>query len=124
MGGDQNNLAKALQSLGAHESGTARLEEAVEAYRAALQEITRERSPFQWALNVGGQGLAMMAIADRKNDAATAEQALAKIIAAYEGLQSAGQSRYADFFRRSRQGPRAPRSFERSLTRFVDEVGQ
>ena len=35
--------------LGERESGTARLEEAVAAYRAALQERTRERVPFQWA---------------------------------------------------------------------------
>ena len=32
----QNNLGTALQRLGERESGTARLEEAVEAYRAAL----------------------------------------------------------------------------------------
>ena len=34
----QNNLGNALQTLGERESGTARLEEAVAAYRAALEE--------------------------------------------------------------------------------------
>ena len=34
----QNNLGIALQSLGERESGTARLEEAVAAFRAALKE--------------------------------------------------------------------------------------
>ena len=34
----QNNLGTALQTLGERESGTARLEEAVAAYRAALKE--------------------------------------------------------------------------------------
>ena len=34
----QNNLGNALAALGARESGTARLEEAVAAYRAALEE--------------------------------------------------------------------------------------
>jgi len=40
------NLGTALQTLGERESGTARLEEAVTAYRAALQEFTRERAPY------------------------------------------------------------------------------
>jgi exonuclease VII small subunit len=35
--------------LGELESGTARLEEAVQAYHAALEEYTRERMPLQWA---------------------------------------------------------------------------
>ena len=34
----QNNLGNALWTLGERESGTARLEEAVAAYRAALEE--------------------------------------------------------------------------------------
>ena len=38
LGGDAENLGLALQTLGARESGTARLEEAVAAYRAALEE--------------------------------------------------------------------------------------
>ena len=45
----QNNLGIALWSLGERESGTARLEEAVAAYRAALEERTRERVPLDWA---------------------------------------------------------------------------
>ena len=43
----QNNLGNALSRLGERESGTERLEEAVEAYRAALQERTRERVPLR-----------------------------------------------------------------------------
>jgi hypothetical protein len=38
----QMNLGNALRSLGGRESGTARLEEAVAAFREALQEWTRE----------------------------------------------------------------------------------
>ena len=45
----QNNLGAALYTLGERESGTTRLEEAVAAYRAALEERTRERVPLQWA---------------------------------------------------------------------------
>ena len=39
----QKNLGNALKALGERESGTARLEEAVAAYRAALEEYTRGR---------------------------------------------------------------------------------
>jgi Dioxygenase len=38
----ENNLGTALWKLGERESGTARLEEAVAAFRAALEERTRE----------------------------------------------------------------------------------
>jgi hypothetical protein len=50
------NLCSALFTLGERESGTARLEEAVSAYRAALEEWTRERVPL-WH-NVAQQNLA------------------------------------------------------------------
>ena len=39
------NLGSALGILGERESGTARLEEAVAAYQAALEESTQERVP-------------------------------------------------------------------------------
>jgi hypothetical protein len=45
----QMNLGNALQTLGERESGAARLEEAVAAYRAALEEWTRDRVPLDWA---------------------------------------------------------------------------
>ena len=45
----QKNLGNALETLGERESGTARLEEAVAAYRAALEERTRDRVPLEWA---------------------------------------------------------------------------
>jgi hypothetical protein len=41
--GTQNNLGLALRVIGERESGTARLEEAVAAYRDALQEYTCAR---------------------------------------------------------------------------------
>ncbi|MGH7085775.1 MAG: tetratricopeptide repeat protein, partial [Acetobacteraceae bacterium] len=45
----QNNLGNALRVLGEREAGTARVEEAVAAYRDALKERTREQVPLQWA---------------------------------------------------------------------------
>ena len=44
------NLGNALANLGERETGTERLEQAVEAYTDALKEYTRDRVPFQWAL--------------------------------------------------------------------------
>jgi hypothetical protein len=41
--GTQNNLGAALWALGERESGTARLKEAVAAFRAAREEWTRDR---------------------------------------------------------------------------------
>jgi hypothetical protein len=49
----QNNLGTAPSTLGERESGTARLEEAVSAFRDALQEGTREVAKF---LNFGAPG--------------------------------------------------------------------
>ena len=45
----QDSLGRALTRLGEREQGTARLEEAVATYRAALEERTREKVPLQWA---------------------------------------------------------------------------
>ena len=55
----QNNLGNALSTLGARESGTARLEEAVAAYRDALTEYTRERKPLDWATTQNNLGNAL-----------------------------------------------------------------
>jgi hypothetical protein len=43
MGQGDQVLRRPARSLGGRESGTARLEEAVAAYRAALEEMTRDR---------------------------------------------------------------------------------
>ncbi len=55
----QNNLGAALSALGERESGTAGLEEAVSAYRAALLERTRERVPLDWATTQNNLGAAL-----------------------------------------------------------------
>ena len=54
-----NDLGLALSSLGERESGTARLDEAVSAYRAALEEWTRERVPLLWAMTQNNLGNAL-----------------------------------------------------------------
>jgi hypothetical protein len=86
----QHNLGGALMRLGEGESGTARLEQAVEAFRAALQERTRERAPLPWAMRTANQGVAMMIIADRTNGADAAEAAVQQIETACEAVRSEG----------------------------------
>ncbi len=73
----QNNLGNALSTLGERESGTARLEEAVAAYRAALEEWTRERVPLQWAMTQNNLGDALSTLGGRESGTARLEEAVA-----------------------------------------------
>ena len=69
-----DNLGKALQTLGARESGTARLEEAVAAYRDALTEHTRERTPLNWATIQNNLGNALSTLGKRESGTARLEE--------------------------------------------------
>ena len=73
----QNNLGNALRTLGERESGTARLEEAVAAYRAALEERTRERVPLDWAMTQNNLGTALRTLGERESGTARLEEAVA-----------------------------------------------
>ena len=66
----QNNLGAALWRLGERESGTARLEEAVAAFRAALEERTRERVPLDWAMTQMNLGSALQRLGAGERDGA------------------------------------------------------
>jgi tetratricopeptide (TPR) repeat protein len=68
-----NLLGAALSTLGERESGTARLEEAVAAYRAALEEYTRERVPLGWAATQNNLGIALQRLGERENGPARLE---------------------------------------------------
>ena len=92
MGGDAEQSRQCVATLGKHESGTARLEEAINAYREALKERSREGVPLQWAASFGNQGFAMMLLADRTNDDAMAETAFQQIQTAVETLRSGDSS--------------------------------
>jgi tetratricopeptide (TPR) repeat protein len=73
----QNNLGNALRTLGARESGTARLEEAIAAYRDALKERTRERVPLDWARTQNNLGNALRTLGARESGTARLEEAVA-----------------------------------------------
>jgi tetratricopeptide (TPR) repeat protein len=71
-----NLLGNALQRLGEREVGTARLEEAVAAYRDALKERTRERVPLQWAMTQNNLGSALSTLGEREAGTARLEEAV------------------------------------------------
>jgi tetratricopeptide (TPR) repeat protein len=80
----RNLFANALQALGEREGGTARLEEAVAAYRAALEEWTRERAPLGWATTQNNFGNALSVLGAREGGTARLEEAVAAFRAALE----------------------------------------
>ncbi len=63
--------------LAKRESGTAQLEEAVAAYRLALQESTRDRVPLDWATTQNNLGNALETLGERESGTARLEEAVA-----------------------------------------------
>jgi hypothetical protein len=90
----QNNLGNALLRLGEREGGPARLEEAVTAYHAALQERTRERSPLDWAASQRDLASTLELLADRRKDPVQMAEALACMQGAIEVYQNGGVSHW------------------------------
>jgi tetratricopeptide (TPR) repeat protein len=73
----ENNLGRALWRLGERESGTAKLEEAVAAFREALNELTRERVPLEWARTQGDLAITLARLGERESGTAKLEEAVA-----------------------------------------------
>ena len=71
------DLGTALATLGARETGTARLEEAVAAYRGALEEWTRDRVPLGWAATQNNLGTALQTLGARETGTNRLEEAVA-----------------------------------------------
>lgn len=80
----QNMLGNALAILGERESGTLRLEQAVAACRAALEEWTRERVPLDWARAQNVLGNALRTLGERESGTSRLEEAVAAYRAALE----------------------------------------
>ena len=80
----QVNLGNALATLGGRNSGTARLEDGVAAYRAALEGYTRDRTPLDWAITQMDIGNALLTIGERESGTARLEDAVAAYRAALE----------------------------------------
>src|SRR5262249_46683396 len=72
----RNRIGIGLATLGGGESGTARLEEAVVAFRAALEERTRDRVLIDWALTQNNFGTALARLGERESGTARLEEAV------------------------------------------------
>jgi tetratricopeptide (TPR) repeat protein len=94
----QNNLGNALWRLGERESGTERLEQAVEAFRLALEEYTRERVPLDWAQTQNNLGIVLTALGERRHSITLLRQTEAAIQSAYAVVKEAGYHQYDDGF--------------------------
>jgi tetratricopeptide (TPR) repeat protein len=79
-----NMFGAALQALGARESATARLTEAVAAYREALQERTRARVPLDWAMIQMNLGNSLKSLGERESGTEGLTEA---VVAFREALQ-------------------------------------
>jgi hypothetical protein len=70
-----------------------------------LKERTRERVLLEWAASFGGEGVALMLLAERRGDAAMAETALSQINIAFETMRDGGNAPSSAHY--ERQLPRA-----------------
>ena len=78
------NLGNVLQTLGERDGSMARLEEAVAAYRAALEECVRDRVPLLWAQLQMNLGNVLRSLGVQENGTARLEEAVAAYRAALE----------------------------------------
>jgi tetratricopeptide (TPR) repeat protein len=73
----QNNLGNVLGALGARESRLSLLEEAVSAYRNALQVFTRDHTPLDWATTQNNLGTALQTLGERERGTVRLKEAVA-----------------------------------------------
>lgn len=100
-------LGNALQVLGAWEAGTTRLEEAVAAYRLALEEWTRERVPLDWAMTQNNLGAALRVLGKRESGTARLEEAVTAFDACLTVVASAWPAEWVRDVRRHREDAQA-----------------
>lgn len=77
------------------------LEEAVTAYRAALEVRTRERVPLDWAMTNNNLGAALQTLGEREEGTARLEEAVSAFRAALPVLEGGGASHFAKVARRN-----------------------
>ncbi len=90
-GATLNDLGIALQTLGRRESGTARLEQVVAVFCAALQEYRQERVPLNWAMTQNNLGNALATLGQRERVTGRSEAAVAACAAAVAAYRAALQ---------------------------------
>jgi len=65
-----------LQKLGERKNDTTLLEEAIQLHRAALEEMTRDRNPIDWATMQSDLGSALQVLGERESGTARLEAAI------------------------------------------------
>jgi tetratricopeptide (TPR) repeat protein len=71
-----NNLGTALQLAGQRDGGADKLQNAIDAFAAALKEWTRERVPLDWARVQSNLGDALRVLGERRGDRETFEKSI------------------------------------------------
>jgi tetratricopeptide (TPR) repeat protein len=94
----QNKLCNALWRRGEREGGTARLEEAVAAFREALKEFTQDRLPLRWAATQNNLGNTLGRLVERENETRRLEEAREALELAWRVYREAGIDRYDSMF--------------------------
>jgi tetratricopeptide (TPR) repeat protein len=107
----QNSIGLALAALGQLESDPSQLNEAVLAYRDALQERTRAKAPFDWAITQINLGNAFGSLGQRESDPAPLREAAR----AYEGALLVLRPAQVDYY---------VKIAERNLQRVQKEIVQ
>jgi hypothetical protein len=104
----KTNLGAALVMLGEREKGTPRLAEAITALHDALQERTREDTPFLWAQTQEKLALAHFALSGKSDEPTHRSDALNAIDAALEEYGKANAIFYIEKATRLREktGPK------------------
>jgi tetratricopeptide (TPR) repeat protein len=91
-----NDLGTALKTLGARDSGTERLEQAVEAFQQALKEYTRDRVPLDRAMTQYNWAITELTLFEKTAQAAHLDRAQDLLRTAAAEFAAAGASHYVD----------------------------
>ena len=97
-----NDLAISLWTLGAHDSDTKRVEQAVEAFERALEERTQGRVPMKWAMTQNNLRGVELAFFDNNGLSIHLDRAQGYADAAQGVFEAAGASQYLVMLQRLR----------------------
>ena len=103
MGHDPDESRPCVMVLGERERGTARLEEAVAAYREVLEKWTRESVPFLWAQTQENLALVYRALYNKDHQPSYPDAALEAIDGALVEYRKANAAFYIEKAKRLRE---------------------
>ena len=89
-------MGNALCTLGARDSGTDRLEQAVKAFQQALKERTRDRVPLDWALTQYNWAITELTLFEKAAQAVHLDRTPDLLRTAAAEFAAAGASHYVD----------------------------